>query len=244
MKRILLKVAYDGTNYAGWQVQKNANTVAGEINKILSELLREEISVLGASRTDSGVHSMGNVAIFDTESSVDGDKFAYILNSQLPEDIRVLESKEVVESFHPHKCKSTKTYRYTIDNGPILLPTKRLYSSPVKQRLDVDAMKEAAKFLIGEHDFKSFCSINTTARTTIRRVIDIDVDRNEDTVTIDVMGEGFLYNMVRIIAGTLVEVGLRRRTIASVGDTLKAVDREEAGKTMPARGLCLMKIEY
>ena len=207
MKRVKLIVAYDGTNYSGWQLQKNAVTIEQKINEALYDLLGEKIQVTGASRTDAGVHSLGNVCIFDTETRMPAEKICYALNTRLPEDIVVQSSCEVEPDFHPRAGKSSKTYEYRILNREFRDPTRRLDTYFYHYALDIDAMKEAAKFLEGEHDFKSFCSVHAQVESTVRTIYSCTVSREGDIVAIRVTGNGFLYNMVRIIAGTLIEVG-------------------------------------
>ena len=204
MRRIKLTVAYDGTAYKGWQLQPNGVTIEEMLNKALSDLLKEPVCVIGASRTDSGVHARGNVAVFDTESRIPGDKFCYAVNRGLPEDIRVC--------YYP---------------------------------LNVEKMNEAAKYLIGEHDFISFCAANHQAEETVRTIYGAEVKKNdEDIVTIRLCGSGFLYNMVRIIAGTLLKVGTGEWEPEHVKEVLEARNRKEAGQTAPAKGLTLVGIEY
>lgn len=237
-------IAYDGTNYCGWQVQPGKITVEGVINRKLSELLGEEITVIGASRTDAGVHARGNVAVFDTNTPIPAEKICYALNRYLPWDIRVLSSKEVPADFHPRKVSCKKTYEYKILNRDILIPTERLYSYFVYYDLDITAMQEAAKHLIGEHDFKSFCSVKTQVSDTVRTIYRLDVVKEGDMIKITVTGNGFLYNMVRIIAGTLIEVGRGMKTPEDMDKILKGLNRRLAGPTAPAHGLTLIGIEY
>ena len=244
MRRIKLEVAYDGTNYHGWQIQPNKITVEEVINRELSHLFGESIKVIGASRTDSGVHALGNVAVFDTEARIPGDKVCYALNQRLPEDIRVQNSKEVPLDFHPRHCNSKKTYRYSILNCTIPKPTKRLYSHFLYLPLDVERMQEAANYFIGTHDFKSFCSSKTTVEDTVRTIYQLDISKNEDMVDIVVTGSGFLYNMVRIIAGTLIQIGIGAMNPDEVKEILEKCDRNCAGPTAPAKGLTLIGIEY
>lgn len=244
MRRILLRVAYDGTNYHGWQFQPGIITIESVLNEALSNMLKEDIKVIGASRTDTGVHSLGTIAVFDTESKIPGEKFTYALNQKIPEDIRVVESKEVDISFHPRHQNSEKTYEYKIWNDKFEQPVNRLYSFFVHHELDIDKMQEGANYLIGEHDFKSFCSVNTTAETTVRTIYDIKVFKEDKMITIRVTGSGFLYNMVRIIAGTLIDVGKGRRKPEDVKVMLEALDREKAGPTAPAHGLTLYSYKY
>ena len=245
MRRIKLTVAYDGTAYKGWQLQPNGVTIEEMLNKALSDLLKEPVCVIGASRTDSGVHARGNVAVFDTESRIPGDKFCYAVNRGLPEDIRVVKSEEVPLDWHPRKQNCVKTYEYQILNCKIEIPTRRLYAHFCYYPLNVEKMNEAAKYLIGEHDFISFCAANPQAEETVRTIYGAEVKKNdEDIVTIRLCGSGFLYNMVRIIAGTLLKVGTGEWEPEHVKEVLEARNRKEAGQTAPAKGLTLVGIEY
>ncbi len=299
MKRFKLTVAYDGTNYCGWQIQPSAPTIEGELNKALCRLTGETIQMIGASRTDAGVHAYGNVAVFDSDTPIPGEKLLFALNPHLPEDIRIVDSCEVAADFHPRYCDTRKTYEYHIQTGRTPLPTKRLYSHWLPHRLDVAAMNEAAKYLVGTHDFKSFCAAQTQVKTTVRTVLGIAVEerfsdgviplmknigeqiteeqesmdlrcgqqsygqqshgqhpdkifapdkkpenKHPQDIIIRVEGEGFLYNMVRIISGTLIKVGLHGWQPEYVKEILASRDRTRAGETAPAKGLFLKKIEY
>ncbi len=244
MKRIMLKVAYDGTAYHGWQIQPNGETIEGVLNRCLSELLQEKIEVIGASRTDSGVHAKENIAVFDTNSLIPPEKVAYALNVRLPEDIRIQNSEEVAADFHPRHCESRKTYEYKIYNATFSMPTERLYSYFTYVPLDVEKMREASGYFVGIHDFKSFCSVNSQAESTVRHVEAVEVCRDGSIITIRVTGRGFLYNMVRIMAGTLMEVGRGRLMPEDIARILEAKDRSAAGPTAPACGLTLAKYEF
>lgn len=244
MKRVKLVVAYDGTAYNGWQAQPGVRTIEGELNRAISELLSEDVQVIGASRTDSGVHALCNVAVFDTETRIPGEKISYALNQRLPEDIRIQNSEEVAGDFHPRHCDSRKTYEYRILNAEFPLPTKRLYSHFTYVPLNVEKMKAAAKYLVGEHDFKSFCSTAAVVETTVRTITELQVERLGEEIVVRVTGTGFLYNMVRIIAGTLMEVGRGNLLPEQVEEILEAKDRQAAGPTAPACGLMLVKYEF
>lgn len=243
-RRICLVVAYDGTNYHGWQLQNNGITIESELNRCLSELLNEEITVIGASRTDSGVHALGNIAVFDTQARMPAEKISYALNQRLPEDIRIQSSKQVADDWHPRHCESRKTYEYRIYRAEFPMPTKRLYSLFTYHKLDVDSMKKAAVYLEGEHDFKSFCQVNAQVLSTVRTLHYVQVEEQGEELVIRVCGNGFLYNMVRIIAGTLIEVGQGKRKPEDIPAILDATDRAMAGPTAPAHGLTLMKYEF
>ena len=270
-KRIMLTIAYDGTDYVGWQMQPNGIAVEQVINKALSELLKEDIIIAGASRTDSGVHADGNVAVFDTETRIPADKICFALNQRLPKDIVCTSSCEVKPEFHPRHADCTKTYEYTIYNAVHPDPIKRRYSYFVYVPLDIDAMRQAAEYLKGEHDFASFCSAHAQVKTTVRNIYSLDINQgdgsliekgnNEDKkeaieidgpqriyvshdIKIRISGNGFLYNMVRIIVGTLVKVGYHFYPPEYVKTILDACDRTKAGPKAPAEGLKLVGIEY
>lgn len=244
MKRVKMIVAYDGTNYKGWQVQPNGITIEAVLNKNLSDLLGEEIAVAGASRTDSGVHSLGNVAIFDTNTRMPADKIAYALNQRLPEDIVVQGSEEVPSDWHPRYQNSRKTYEYRILNRTFRMPTRRLDTYFYYHPLDVEKMRQAASYLVGEHDFKSFCSNKKMKKSSVRRLDAIEIEENGSRIAFTYTGNGFLYNMVRILTGTLIEVGLGKRRPEEMAQILEAQNREAAGMTAPPEGLFLASVEY
>ncbi len=243
-KRVGLRVAYNGTNYHGWQIQENGITVEAVLNQALSALCGEEIHVIGASRTDAGVHALGNVAVFDTTSRIPAEKFSYALNQRLPDDIKVQASFPTARDFHPRKCYSEKTYRYQILNSSFPLPQLQAFTYFVHVPLVETRMDTAARALLGEHDFRSFCSVQTQAVDFVREILSCAVTREGALVTLSITGTGFLYNMVRIIAGTLVEVGMGKRKPEEMEEILEARDRAMAGPTAPPQGLTLVKIEY
>ena len=273
----MLTVAFDGTDYAGWQIQPNKDTIEGVLNRELSRLLNEDIKVIGASRTDSGVHALGAVCVFDTESKIPGDKFSYAINQTLPTDIRVRKSQEVDITFHPRKVNSRKTYRYRIRHDEFINPLDARYSHHVYTKLDIDAMMKACEYIKGKHDFKAFCSAHAEVESTERTVYDVHIEVTPDKkllqmsgllkskgdvnledsgsssqygvvdprktpglIDIYVTGNGFLYNMVRIIAGTLIDVGQGKLAPEDIPVILESCDREKAGPTAVAKGLTLM----
>lgn len=240
----MIRVAYDGTNYHGWQIQPNGITIESELNRHLSQLLREEIHVTGASRTDSGVHARGNVAVFDTSARMPAEKISYAMNTRLPEDIRIQESREVAADFHPRRCKSVKTYEYKIYNRRFPDPCVRLYSLFYYWDLDLEAMKKAAAFLVGTHDFTSFSTARADVTDSVRTIYELNLSKAGDMITLRIRGNGFLYNMVRIITGTLLRVGGGFILPEEIPDILRAKDRERAGETARPEGLTLLKIEY
>lgn len=244
MKRIMIVVAYEGTKYCGWQSQPNQITVEEVINRELSNLLGEPIQVIGASRTDSGVHAMGNVAVFDTETRIPAEKICYALNRSLPEDIVIQSSREVPADFHPRHCDSYKTYEYKIWNADFIQPFNRKYTHFVYRNLDIEAMQTAAKDFLGTHCFTSFCSIHTQVQDHVRTIYSLEVLKDGHLVTIRIRGNGFLYNMVRIIAGTLIKIGMHEIPATCIPSILEAENREAAGPTAPAQGLMLVGIEY
>lgn len=244
MVRVKLIVAYDGTNYCGWQIQDNGITIEEILNRELSSLLKEDIKVIGASRTDSGVHALGNVAVFDTETKIPPEKISFALNQRLPEDIRIQESCQVADDFHPRFCDTIKTYEYKIWNARFPNPIVRLYSKFVYYKIDIEKMQKAAEYLVGEHDFKSFCSTRTQVENTVRTVTEISFRREGDMIIMKICGTGFLYNMVRIIMGTLLKCGMGMYEPEYVKEILEACDRQKAGPKAEACGLTLVGIEY
>lgn len=244
LKRVKLTVAYDGTNYCGWQIQPNGITIESELNKHLSELLGEEIRVIGASRTDAGVHARGNVAVFDTSARMPAERISYAMNTRLPDDIRIQESCEVASDFHPRFCDTEKAYEYKICNRRFPDPCSRLYSLFYYWDLDVERMQRAADYLVGTHDFTSFCTNKPEVTDRVRTIYSLDVMRDGDMVTIRVRGNGFLYNMVRIIVGTLLRVGSKMMEPEEIPKILEARDRSRAGDTARPQGLTLVEIKY
>ena len=244
MKRVRLIVSYDGTNYCGWQIQNNGITVEEVLNRALTDLCREEIAVIGASRTDSGVHALGNVAVFDTNSRIPGEKFSFALNQRLPDDIRIQRSDEVADDWHPRFQDTVKTYEYRFLNRRIPDPMRRLYSYFIYYPMDVENMQKAADYLIGEHDFKSFCTPRTQVRSTVRTIYGLTLTKEGDEIRMRITGNGFLYNMVRIIAGTLARVGTGLYTPERVKEILEAKDRNVSGPKAPPQGLTLISIAY
>lgn len=244
MKRVKIIVAYDGTNYCGWQVQPNGITIESVLNHHLSELLGEEIHVIGASRTDSGVHADGNVAVFDTSARMPAERISYALNTRLPQDIRIQDSCEVPSDFHPRFQRTVKTYEYRICSRKFPDPCSRLYSLFYYWELDVEQMKKAAAYLLGEHDFTSFCTKKEEVTNCVRTIYSLDIEKTGDQIVIRIRGNGFLYNMVRIITGTLLRVGGGLIKPEQISEILAARDRSAAAETAPAHGLKLVKIEY
>jgi tRNA pseudouridine38-40 synthase len=243
MRRILLTVAYDGTEYHGWQVQEGVTTIEGELNRAIGELTGVVTEVIGASRTDAGVHGRCNRAVFDTESTIPADRFSAAINTFLPHDIRVTSSAEVAADWHPRKVLTYKTYEYHIDRSEIYDPLRERYTWNVWGELDLEKMREAAAYLTGEHDFTSFCAAASPVEDKVREIISIDILEHGREVIIRVKGTGFLYNMVRIIAGTLVAVGQGKTEPEQMAEILDARDRSKAGQTAPAKGLVLVLIE-
>lgn len=278
MKRVMLVVAYDGRDFAGFQAQKSGvRTVEGVLNQVLSEMTGEKIEVTGASRTDAGVHARCNLAVFDTESRIPGDRFSHALNIRLPEDVKIQESFQVSPDFHPRRCRSVKTYEYRIYNAPFPSPVYGRHAAFSYTPFDVEKMAEAGRYLVGEHDFTSFSSVYSQALSPVRTITDLKVweepcgapvhmkeyfpqeeegeacrpgkkpdpagdaarARMPRMIVIRVSGTGFLYNMVRIIAGTLMEAGRGAVAPEDMKKILDARERTKAGPTAPACGLLL-----
>lgn len=245
MRRVRLIVAYDGTNYCGWQIQPNGITIEEVLNREIVRLTGEDIHVIGASRTDSGVHALGNVAVFDTESSIPPERMAYALNQRLPGDIVIVRSDEAASDWHPrYQDEIAKTYEYHIYNAPMPNPLKRNYSAFVSFPMDAEKMRKGAEYLVGEHDFVSFCNIRTNVSDTVRTVYSITVVQNGPDIVLRITGNGFLYHMVRIIAGTLIRVGRGFYAPEKVKEILEEKKRTAAGVTAPASGLVLVGIDY
>ncbi len=242
--RVLLTVSYDGSNYYGWQRQSNFITVQQRLEEGLSALMGKEISVRGASRTDTGVHAAAQGAVFETDTTIPVDRIPYALNAFLPEDIVVRGAREVDESFHPQYSVIDKTYEYLILNDEFRDPKLIRYTEFIREKLDIDKMREACKYFLGEHDFKAFCASGSTAKTTVRTIYSLTVDKREKIVCIKVTGSGFLYNMVRIIAGTLADVGKGKLKPEDIEEIIASRDRTRAGKTLSPNGLTLREVHY
>ena len=255
MKRnLLLTIEYDGSEFSGWQRQPERRTVQGELERVLSKVCGVPIQINGTSRTDAGVHALGQRASFVLESGIPTDKVKLAANNILAGgknlasqvgDVRILHVEEMSEDFHARFDSKGKKYRYIIDNGEDQNIFRRKYCYQIQKPLDVDAMKEAAKHIVGTHDFASFQSAGGQEReTTVRTVFGLDVFRNGQDVVIEIAGDGFLYNMVRIITGTLVEVGLGKRKAEDLVEIIKSADRTKAGHKAPAEGLYLVEVYY
>jgi len=241
---LLLTIEFDGTNYAGWQRQKNAFTVQEALEDAIKTATGKECGVVGAGRTDAGVHAYGQCAHFDIETTIPPEKMAFALNLVLPEDIRVKESRQVRDDFHARKNARAKHYRYCIYCAEQACAINRNFCHHIRGDLNIEAMKTAASYLKGRHDFAAFQSAGSSVQDTVRTIYTIEVNKINEYVYIDVVGNGFLYNMVRIIAGTLIEVGNGRRHIHSMQQILESADRENAGPTAPAKGLSLVSVIY
>lgn len=240
-----LDIQYDGTRYEGWQRQKTTgNTIQGKIEEVLSRMLETPVQIDGAGRTDAGVHAKGQVANVHMDTEKSCEEICEYLNRYLPEDIGIKEVSQVQERFHSRLLAKKKIYRYRIAAGYHKNVFERKYQCPLHETFDVDAMKEAARLLTGTHDFKSFCSNKRMKKSTERTIYSIDVESLPGELRITYTGDGFLYNMVRILTGTLVEVGRGVRKPEEMTDILLACHREAAGFTAPAQGLTLLRVEY
>lgn len=243
-RQIRLIVEYDGTSLCGWQRQRGQPTVQQHLEESLAEMFQHEIRLTGASRTDAGVHARGQVACFHTERTIPVHGIRRGLNSMLPPMIAIVDAAEVPDDFHPRFSASGKHYRYTVWTRRERSPMLRDRSWHHPEPLDLQPMREAAAGLVGEHDFAAFRASGCSARTTVRRIESIDLARTGDVVTLDIRGNAFLRNMVRIVTGTLAEVGSGRRPLAQVAEILAGKDRTKAGFTAPPQGLELVEVRY
>ena len=244
MRNLRLDICYDGTRYRGWQrLAGDDNTVQGKIEQALSRILEESVEISGSGRTDAGAHALGQVANFHCRSDMSCDHILQQLRRYLPEDIGIYSCQEVPERFHARLNAKLKTYRYRIWNSslPCVFDRKYVYIYP--EALDLDAMRLAAAHFIGEHDFSAFCANRNFKKSTLRRIDSFRIERAGEELVFTVTGNGFLYNMVRIMVGTLLEVGRNQRSSDSI-PMLFGEKREKAGVLVPAQGLCLMEVEY
>ena len=247
MKNYRFEIAYDGTRYYGWEHQPNVDTVQGKIENVLAEMCKADVSaieILAAGRTDAGVHAKDMTASVKLETMLSEDEIRDYCNHYLPEDISVTSVKTASDRFHARYNASGKTYRYTIFDGKVKPVFDRRYYTALEESLDTEAMKEAAQYIIGEHDFKCFCGNTKMKKSTVRRVDSLEITRNGGYVYINIHGTGFLQNMVRIISGTLIEIGLHKREASEMPLIIESKDRQKAGYTAPAKGLCLIKVDY
>ncbi|MCE7700000.1 MAG: tRNA pseudouridine(38-40) synthase TruA [Methanobacterium paludis] len=244
MRNIKLLIEYDGTNYAGWQMQKNALSIQEVLEKAIGSLVGHGVKLIGASRTDAGVHARGMVANFLTDSGIPDKNFSPAINVRLPDDIRILNAKDVSLEFHSRYCSTGKRYSYKIFNRRISSPLYRNYTAHVLTPLDAEKMKAAAGFIIGTHDFSCFRSSGSSVKTSVRTVKSLEIERLGDILNIEISADGFLYNMVRIIAGTLIDAGVGKIEPAQLTDIIESRQRDRAGKTAPASGLCLEEVYY
>lgn len=244
MRNIKLIIEYDGKGFNGWQKQPNKLNIQGEIEKAIEEITQEKVDLIASGRTDAGVHSLGQTANFKTNSKIPADKLAFAINSKLKKSIRIKSAEEVDERFHSRYSVKSKKYRYTINNSlhGTALYRDMEYHFPVK--LDVEKMKEAAKYFEGEHDFKAFKASGTSSKSSVRKIYKAEVYQIGEKIYIELTGNGFLYNMVRIISGTLLDVGIGKIKPEEIIEIIESKDRKRAGKTLPANGLCLVEVTY
>jgi len=253
VRNIRLTIQYDGTGFAGYELQPGKRTVRGELEKALFKLFKKKIKLISSSRTDSGVHSVGSVMNFQLLNPIPPDNLQMALNSRLPEDIRVIGARDEGREFNARFDAKSKTYEYLIYNGPVMPVHLRNIAWHIKQQLDLTAMKKAARHLVGKHDFSSFCAAHGDDKDKVREIHQLVISHSSlviwdgekiPFIKIIVTGDGFLYKMVRNIMGTLVEVGRGTRDEGEVKTILAAKNRRLAGKTAPAKGLCLVKVDY
>lgn len=245
MNNYRILVQYEGTRYQGWQKQDSTdNTIQGKLEAILTKMTGEFVQVDGSGRTDAGVHAVGQVANFHLNEPVLPQEIMEYLNRYLPEDIGVIRIEEVAPRFHSRLNAVEKTYTYRVINNNIPHVFARKYAFVVEETLDVDAMREASRYLCGTHDYKAFTSAKKGKKSTVRTVKDIVIQKENDMITFTYQGDGFLYHMVRILTGTLIEVGLGKRKPEDMEGILDSKIRENAGPLVPAKGLCLMEVKY
>lgn len=245
MKNYRILMQYDGTRYKGWQVQKSTDmTIQGKLQAILSELVGHPVEVIGSGRTDAGVHAVGQVANFHIEGAFSKEAILEYLNHYLPMDIAVMEIEEVEERFHARYNAIRKTYEYCIHTSNIPDVFQRKYRYTYTTPLDVEQMKEAAKLMVGMHDFMAFCGNKKMKKSTVRTVFSIEIQEKADCIVIAYTGDGFLQNMIRIMTGTLIEVGNGTRKASDVTAIIEGKDRSKAGYTVPPEGLMLKQVEY
>ena len=244
MRNIKLTIEYHGKDFNGWQKQPNKLNIQGEIERAIGSITGEEIELIGSGRTDAGVHSLGQVANFKTNSHIPIDKFAMAINSKLKKSIRIKKAEEVEERFHSRYCAHFKKYRYVINCSLTGTAIYRELEYQFPMKLDVEKMKEAAKYFEGEHDFAAFKASGTSSKNSVRKIFKAEVLEKEERIWIELTGSGFLYNMVRIIAGTLLDVGMGKIKPEEISEIIKSKDRSQAGKTLPAVGLYLVEVNY
>ncbi len=244
MRNIKLIIEYDGRDFNGWQKQPNKLNIQGEIERAISEITGEEIELIASGRTDAGVHSLGQTANFKTNSNLPVEKFPIAINSKLKKSIIVKSAEEVDERFHSRYSVKSKKYRYTINNSEYGSAIFREMEYHFPQKLDIKKMQEAAKYFEGEHDFKGFKASGTSSKNSVRTIYKAEVIKKNDRVYIELTGSGFLYNMVRIISGTLLDVGIGKIKPEEITEIIESKDRKRAGKTLPAHGLCLVEVNY
>ena len=244
MRNIKLVIEYDGKDFNGWQKQPNKLNIQGTIEQAIKIITGEEVDLTASGRTDAGVHAFGQVANFKTNSNIPIDKIAIALNSNLKKSIRIISAEEVDERFHSRLTCKKKTYRYVINNSEFSSAIYRNLETHIPQKLDVEKMRVAAKFFEGEHDFKAFKASGTSSKSSVRTIYKGKVEKQGDRIIIELTGNGFLYNMVRIIAGTLVDVGLEKIKPSEIPEIIEKGERIRAGKTLPPQGLYLVKVEY
>lgn len=245
MRNIKLTIEYDGRDFNGWQKQPNKLNIQGTIEKVIEEITGEEVELNASGRTDAGVHSFGQVANFKTNSNLPAEKFLLAINAKIKKSIVITKAEEVDERFHSrYNCKR-KRYRYIINNSKVSSAIYRYMEHFIPQKLDIPKMQEAAKYFEGEHDFKGFKASGTSGKNSVRIIYKAEViKKKHNRIYIELTGNGFLYNMVRIISGTLVEVGLGKIKPEEIPDIIESKDRKRSGKTLPANGLYLMNVEY
>ena len=245
MRNIKLTIEYDGKDFNGWPKQPNKLNIQGEIEKAIKQITGEEVDLTASGRTDAGVHALGQVANFKTNSELPIEKFPIALNANLKKSIVIKSAEEVEERFHSRLTCKQKTYRYVINNSKYGTAIYRNLETHIPMKLDIQKMQQAVKYFEGEHDFKAFKASGTSSKSSVRTIYKAEViNAGNEKIYIELTGNGFLYNMVRIIAGTLVDVGLGKIEPEDIKKIINSQKRENAGKTLPPQGLYLVKVEY
>ncbi len=236
-------VAYKGTNFAGWQIQNNAVTAQSTMQECISRIFKQDVCIVASGRTDAGVHAIGQVIHFDLDTAIEADKIPFVVNRELGSEIQMLDCECVADTFHARFDAKEKTYRYKTYFSRQIIPVFDEFSLRLNKKPDVSLMRKAAKYIVGEHDFRCFMASGSEVEKTVRTIYSLDIIDGEEII-FEIRGNGFLYNMVRIIVGTLLDIGYGKEKPEYVTKILNSMDRNMAGKTVPAKGLCLVSVKY
>lgn len=244
MRNIYLKLQYDGTNYCGWQFQKNGQSIQNALEDSLKKLLNQNIRIIGSGRTDAGVHALGQVAVFKTGNTLKCENILAGLNSILPDDIRVIEVRDVNNDFHPRYSAKWRFYRYLIYNGSVMNPVFRNYVYYYPYKINIKFLKKTARYVMGIHDFKSFAGSGDTCKSKIRNIKKIRINKYNNIICIDIIANAFLMHMVRIVIGTLLDLYMKNESPSKIKEILASRDRRQAGRTISSKGLYLVNVSY